>query len=46
MTDQEAEDLINKLEKEFGDKLPNPEFFPASFMYYVKLYKHLHPESR
>lgn len=42
MTDEQAEELLNKLEKEFGDKLPNPEFFPNSFMYYVKLYNYLH----
>ena len=30
---------IEKFLEEYGDILPNPEHFPQTFMFYVKLYK-------
>lgn len=41
MSDQEVDNLLEKLKQEFGDKLPNPDYFPESFLYYVKLYRYL-----
>lgn len=46
MTDEQAEELLNKLKQEFGDKIPNPEYYPSSFMYYVKLYKYLNDKPK
>lgn len=40
MNDTEIECLIEKVIAEFGDKLPNPDHFPQTFMYYVKLYRY------
>lgn len=39
MTDEEAMNLINEMQKMFGDDLPNLEQEPIRFAYYVKLYK-------
>ena len=42
MTDQEIDKIVREMKDIFGNKLPNPEFFPQSFMYYYKLYKYFH----
>ena len=41
MTDQEIIDFYTKMQERWGDKIPDPDVFPASFSYYVKLYKFL-----
>lgn len=41
ITDEQAEQLLEELQKEFGDKLPNPEHFPNSFLFYVKMHNYL-----
>ena len=41
MTDQEIIDFYTKMQERWGEKLPDPEMFPASFSYYVKLYRFL-----
>jgi hypothetical protein len=41
MTDQEIVETYIKMQERWGDKIPDPEVFPASFSYYVKLYRFL-----
>ena len=41
MTDQEIVETYIKMQERWGEKLPDPEMFPASFSYYVKLYRFL-----
>lgn len=41
MTDQEALDFYDKLVQEYGDKLPNPEHYPETFKYFVRLYRYV-----
>ena len=41
MTDQEIVEFYVKMQERWGEKLPDPDVFPASFSYYVKLYKFL-----
>lgn len=41
ITDEQAKQLLDELEKEFGEKLPNPEYYPNSFLYYAKLHNYL-----
>ena len=41
MTDQEIVEFYVKMQEHWGEKLPDPDVFPASFSYYVKLYKFL-----
>lgn len=45
MTDREVEEFYDKLVKEYGDKLPNPEHYPRVFRYYVELYRHVERSS-
>jgi hypothetical protein len=40
MTNEKVMQLYNELVEEYGDKLPNPDHYPKTFQYYVKLYKH------
>jgi hypothetical protein len=41
MTDQEILQFYSEMQERWGDKLPDPDVFPASFSYYVKLYRFL-----
>ena len=41
MTDQEVIDAYTRMQERWGEKLPDPDLFPASFSYYVKLYRFL-----
>jgi len=41
MTDQEVLEFYDKLVEEYGDKLPNPEHYPNTFKYYVRLYRYV-----
>jgi hypothetical protein len=45
MTDEQAQELLNKLIEEFGDLLPNPEHYPQTFDYYLKIYEHNNPRT-
>ena len=38
-TDEQIENALNEMEEMFGT-LPDPELFPKSFGYLVRLYKH------
>jgi hypothetical protein len=40
MTDEQAQEILNKMVEEFGDKLPNPEHYPRAFAYYVRLFRY------
>lgn len=39
MTNEEIENMIEEMQKMFGDDLPNPIQEPIRFAYYIKLYK-------
>ena len=41
MTDQEAENLLQELERVFGQNIPHPLYNPIQFGYYLKLYDFL-----
>lgn len=41
MTDKEIEQIYSKMQERWGDKLPDPDVFPASFSFYLKLYQYL-----
>lgn len=41
MTDTEIEQIYSEMQKRWGDRLPDPDVFPASFSYYLKLYLYL-----
>ena len=41
MTDQQVRDFYNDLVQYFGDSLPDPDHYPKTFQYYVRLYKHV-----
>ena len=32
--------IYEEMQEMFGDNLPDPEYYPRTFAYYVKLYKH------
>ena len=38
---KEIIDFYTKMQERWGEKLPDPEVYPASFSYYIKLYKFL-----
>jgi len=40
MTDEQAQEIVNKLIEKYGDLLPNPEHYPKSFEYFLRLYQH------
>ena len=40
MTDDEIMKSYEEMADMFGDKLPNPDHYPLTFAYYVKLYKY------
>lgn len=42
MTDQEALEKYEAMQKEFGDKLCDPETEPLQFAYQVKLFDRFH----
>lgn len=44
MTDEDAHRIYHKMVKLFGEDLPNPDHYPRAFEYFMKLYKHMHPE--
>jgi hypothetical protein len=37
LTDAQILDMINY----YGDRLPNPDTYPKTFMFYVQMYKYL-----
>ena len=37
LTDAQIIDMINY----YGDRLPNPDNYPKTFMFYVQMYKYL-----
>lgn len=41
MTNEEAERIYNEMVDMFGDNLPDPDHYPKTFAYFVKLYKYL-----
>ena len=41
MTDEKALQLYALMRERWGDKLPDPDVHPASFSYFVKLYRYL-----
>jgi hypothetical protein len=45
MTDEEILQFYSEMQERWGEKLPDPEVFPASFSYYVKLYRYLKTNS-
>lgn len=40
MTEQEVLRIYDEMVEMFGDKLPDPEHYPRTFAYFVKLYWH------
>lgn len=40
MTDEQAWQFYEELQQMFGDKLANPEHYPLTFAYQVKLFKY------
>jgi hypothetical protein len=38
MTDEDILQTYSEMQERWGDNLPDPEVFPASFQYYVKMY--------
>lgn len=43
MTKSEDEEILNfydKMKEFYGEKLPNFEHYPKSFIYYIKLYQY------
>jgi hypothetical protein len=40
MTDEQVQEIIKKLIELYGDLLPNPEHYPRTFDYYLRLYEH------
>jgi hypothetical protein len=40
MTDDRVKEIIIKLIEKYGDSLPNPEHYPKSFDYFLRLYQH------
>jgi hypothetical protein len=38
MTDEEILQTYSEMQARWGDSLPDPDVFPASFRYYVKMY--------
>lgn len=40
MTEEDVRKIYQGMVEMFGDKLPNPEHYPRTFEYYLKLYLH------
>jgi len=40
MTDEQVLKIYEELKEQFGDKLPDPEHYPRTFEYFIRLYKH------
>jgi len=49
MTDEQAQDILDKMVAQFGKELPNPEHHPNTFAYYVRLFQYkpiLQPQNK
>lgn len=40
MTENEMKEIYDGMIKHFGDKVPDPEYQPKVFAYYLKLYRY------
>jgi hypothetical protein len=40
MTEEEIKKIYHEMLEMFGDKIPNPDHYPRTFEYFVRLYLH------
>lgn len=45
-TDERVLSIVEQMEKEFGDKLPNPIHYPTQYKHYIRMFLFLNTQRK